>query len=821
MKKCILKLEEKIGFDQIREMVAQECVSAMALRLVEQMKFSADYEDVVCNLAQTDEFRQILLMENSFPSQDFFDLSPELSRLHTLGTTIELQALFDLKCSLKTVFDCVRFFQDTDEDKYPRLKLLAAKVDLDPWVLKECGRIIDDKGCIYDTASELLADIRRQQHRKQNDIDQLITKTLGKAKQEGWAPENAEVTIRNGRAVIPMLDTHRRKIKGLIIDESATRQTAYLEPSEVVELNNDLRELEFAERHEIERILKQFTDNIRPILPQLLTAYWVLGKLDFVRAKAKFALKINAGMPIVDNCQKIYWFGARHPLLYLSLSRQHKEVVPFGIELNEQQRMVIISGPNSGGKSVCLKAVGLLQYMLQAGMLVPVKETSEFGIFNQLFIDIGDQQSIENDLSTYSSHLMNMKALLEVADGKTLFLLDELGAGTEPRIGGAIAEAMVEMLYDRGAFGVITTHYSNLKLMADRFPSIANAAMLFDTRRMKPLYSLVIKHPGSSFAFEIAKNIGLPDEILAAAEKKIGAQMLNFDHQLQQIEVEKQEIEKQRTQLSVADNFLSEMIEKYTNLNNTLELKKHEILSAARQNAKQIIADANKKIEHTIAEIKTAQAKKEETMAARQKLKQEASKIEAEQQTADEKAANIRKSKKHNLPSGPKQEDNNEVVDNSLIALGDIVKIDNQDTYGQVVEIKGKKATIESNSIRMTIPLQRLIKTQKKVIPTAKPRDTSHRYQSIYNELNAKRAAFSPTLDLRGKRADEAMQLLEHYIDEAMLLSEKEIRVLHGTGYGILKEMARGYLRNHREVKRFHPEVLELGGEGITVVELK
>ncbi len=821
MKKCILKLEEKIGFDQIREMVAQECVSAMALRLVEQMKFSADYEDVVCNLAQTDEFRQILLMENSFPSQDFFDLSPELSRLHTLGTTIELQALFDLKCSLKTVFDCVRFFQDTDEDKYPRLKLLAAKVDLDPWVLKECGRIIDDKGCIYDTASELLADIRRQQHRKQNDIDRLITKTLGKAKQEGWAPENAEVTIRNGRAVIPMLDTHRRKIKGLIIDESATRQTAYLEPSEVVELNNDLRELEFAERHEIERILKQFTDNIRPILPQLLTAYWVLGKLDFVRAKAKFALKINAGMPIVDNCQKIYWFGARHPLLYLSLSRQHKEVVPFGIELNEQQRMVIISGPNSGGKSVCLKAVGLLQYMLQAGMLVPVKETSEFGIFNQLFIDIGDQQSIENDLSTYSSHLMNMKALLEVADGKTLFLLDELGAGTEPRIGGAIAEAMVEMLYDRGAFGVITTHYSNLKLMADRFPSIANAAMLFDTRRMKPLYSLVIKHPGSSFAFEIAKNIGLPDEILAAAEKKIGAQMLNFDHQLQQIEVEKQEIEKQRTQLSVADNFLSEMIEKYTNLNNTLELKKHEILSAARQNAKQIIADANKKIEHTIAEIKTAQAKKEETMAARQKLKQEASKIEAEQQTADEKAANIRKSKKHNLPSGPKQEDNNEVVDNSLIALGDIVKIDNQDTYGQVVEIKGKKATIESNSIRMTIPLQRLIKTQKKVIPTAKPKDTSHRYQSIYNELNAKRAAFSPTLDLRGKRADEAMQLLEYYIDEAMLLSEKEIRVLHGTGYGILKEMVRGYLRNHREVKRFHPEVLELGGEGITVVELK
>ena len=820
MKDYIQHMEEKIGFGQIREMVAQECVNTMALRFVEQMSFSNNYNDIVCNLAQTDEFRQILLMENNFPSQDFFDLTSELSRLRTIGTTIDLQALFDLKCSLRTVFDCVRFFQTTEDSKYPRLKVLVEKVELDPWVLKECNSIIDDKGNIYDTASELLADIRRQQHRKQNDIDRLISKTLGRAKQEGWAPENAEVTIRNGRAVIPMLDTHRRKIKGLIIDESATRQTAYLEPSEVVELNNDLRELEFAERREIERILHQFTDNIRPILPQLLTAYWVLGKIDFIRAKARFALRIDAGMPIVDNCQKIYWFDAHHPLLYLNLSKQNKEVVPFGIELNENQRMVIISGPNSGGKSVCLKAVGLLQYMLQTGLLVPVKETSEFGVFNRLFIDIGDQQSIENDLSTYSSHLMNMKTLLDVADGKTLFLLDELGAGTEPRIGGAIAEAMVEMLYEKKSFGVITTHYSNLKLMADKYPAIANAAMLFDTERMKPLYKLVVKHPGSSFAFEIAKNIGLPNEILIAAEKKVGTDMLNFEHQLQQIEVEKQEIEKQRTELSVADTFLSEMIEKYTHLNNTLELKKHEILSAARQNAKQIIADANKKIEHTIAEIKTAQAKKEETLAARQNLQQEVAKIETEQKSADENAAKIRKSKKHNHTTTKTTEDN-DIINNSPIALGDIVKIDDQDTYGQVVEIKGKKVTIESNSIRMLIPIDRLVKTKKKVLPTAKAKDTSYRYQSIYNDLNAKRAAFSPTLDLRGKRGDEAMQLLEHYIDEAMLLSEKEIRVLHGTGYGILKEMVRSYLRNHREVKRFHPEVLELGGEGITVIELK
>lgn len=819
MKDYIRHLEEKIGFGQIRDMVAQECVNEMALRFVEQMTFSTDYDEVVCNLQQTDEFRQILLMENGFPSQDFFDLSSELSRLRTIGTIIDLQALFDLKCSLRTIFDCVRFFTDT-EGKYPCLRFLVEKVDLEPWVLKECNTIIDDKGNIYDTASELLADIRRQQRRKQNDVDRLISKTLSHAKQEGWAPDNAEVTIRNGRAVIPMLDTHRRKIKGLIIDESATRQTAYLEPSEVVELNNDLRELEFAERREIERILHRFTDNIRPILPRLLTAYWVLGKIDFIRAKARFALRINAGMPIVDKSQKIYWFDARHPLLYLNLSKQHKEVVPFNIELNAEQRMVIISGPNSGGKSVCLKAVGLLQYMLQAGMLVPVKETSEFGIFTRLFIDIGDQQSIENDLSTYSSHLMNMKTLLGVADNKTLFLLDELGAGTEPRIGGAIAEAVLEWLYNRSSFGVITTHYSNLKLMADKYPCIANAAMLFDTENMKPLYKLVVKHPGSSFAFEIAKNIGLPDEILQSAEQKIGSEMLNFEQQLQQIEVDKQELEKKRTELEVADTFLSEMIEKYTKLNNSLELKKHDILSAARRSAKQIIADANKKIEHTIAEIKTAQAKKEETQAARRNLQQEVEKIEAEQKTSDEKAAKIRNSKKHNHAVA-NMADDNEVIDDSPIAIGDIVKVDDQDTYGQVVEIKGKKATIESNSIRMSIPINRLCKTKKKVLPSAKAKDTSNRYQSIYNELNAKRAAFSPTLDLRGKRGDEAMQLLEHFIDEAMLLSEKEVRILHGTGYGILKEMVRNYLRNHRDVKRFHPEVLELGGEGITVVELK
>lgn len=818
MKDYIQQLEDKIGFGQIRDMISSECSNGLALRFVEEMCFSNSYDKVVRHLQQTEEFRQILLLENNFPSQDFFDLTDELSALAIIGSRIELQTLFDLKCSLRTIFACADFFaRYEEEDKYPELSLLSKKIEVGEEVLKNCNRIVDDKGNIYDNASERLYDIRRQQRTKQGEIDRQITKTLTRAKHEGWSPDNAEITIRNGRAVIPMLDTHRRKIKGLIIDESATRQTAYLEPAEVVELNNDLRELEFAERHEIERILQDFTDGIRPQLQQLLNAYWVLGKLDFIRAKARFAIKIHAGLPIVDNATKIYWFDARHPLLYLNLAKQGKDVVPFNIELNDSQRMVIISGPNSGGKSVCLKAIGLLQYMLQAGLLVPVKETSEFGIFDRLFIDIGDQQSIENDLSTYSSHLTNMKQLLQVADGKTLFLLDELGAGTEPGIGGAIAEAVLEALYDSEAYGVVTTHYANLKLLADRYSAIANAAMLFDTQQMKPLYKLVVKHPGSSFAFEIAKNIGLPHEILQAAEKKIGSEMLNFEQQLQQIEVEKQEIEKQRTELQVADAFLSEMIEKYTALKNNIELKKHEILSAARQNAKQIIGDANKQIERTIADIKTAQANKQETAAARENLKNEVEKIERSQKEADEKIKEIRKAKKQVQHS----DSIDDIIDSSPIVIGDIVKVGDQDIYGQVVELKGKRAVIESNSIRMTIAVNRLQKTKKKVLPTAKVKDNNSRYKNIYDELDKKRMNFSPTLDLRGKRAEEALQMLEQYIDEAILLSEKEIRLLHGTGYGILKEIIRNRLRTHSEVKNFRSEVLELGGEGITVVTLR
>ena len=816
-------MEQRLSFDKIRDLVAAETTNRLAERMVGEMAFGSNCERICRELRQTEEFRQILLMENSFPSQDFFDLSDELARLKVGGTVIDPEALVDLKASLHTITSCLRFFAADNGEKYPELTALAQRIELDANILKRLDKIVDDNGEIYDDASPALLEIRRQMTRKRTEVDAQIGRSLSRAKREGWAPENAEVTIRNGRLVIPMLDTHRRKMKGLIHDESATRQTAFLEPAEVVELNNDLRELEFAERHEIQKILAAFTDYIRPQLPQLTNAYWLLARIDFIRAKARFALSINAVMPVVNDRPMMGWIDARHPLLYLNHRAQGKEVVPFSLTLDGDKRILVISGPNAGGKSVCLKAVGLIQYMLQCGLLVPVRETSEFGIFDSVFIDIGDQQSLENDLSTYSSHLQNMKQLLAVAGDRTLFLLDELGGGTEPRSGCAIAEALLEELYRRRSFGVVTTHFADLKLLADKYEGIVNGAMLFDTERMMPLYRLSVGHPGSSFAFEIATKIGFPLPILEAAESKVGTEMLNFEHQLQQIELDKQEIARQRAELKASDDFLNEVITKYQRLNEKLESKRYDILSDARQQARQILADANRTVERTIADIKEANAERERTMQAREQMRQDAEKIEQQQQEHDRQRRQQRaKTNVADQQPAPQSQgaDDFRPADGPL-QVGDIVRIDGGDTFGQLVELKGKKAVVESNSLRMTIATDRLQKTRKKVIPVDKTQQRNNRFQSIYDDINEKRKAFNPTLDLRGHRAEEALAELQHFLDDAQLLSEKELRILHGKGYGILKTLIRQQLQSMSEVQSFHSAPVDLGGDGITVVHLK
>ena len=822
-------IEHKLGFDRIRQMVADECSNSLAARMVEEMSFSTDYNRLREELQLVEEMRQIVLMENAFPQQDFIDLTPILTKLRVANTFIPLEALFELKLSLRTIRECYNFLTSEDQIKYSALRNMAIEVELGYGgkssqlniINSLLGKLIDDHGEMYDNASPELAEIRRTKARKAAEVDAQVSHALARAKREGWAPEGAEVTIRDGRPVIPLLTTHRRKIKGLIQAESATRLTAFVEPSEVVELGNDLRELEFDERHEIQKILLNFSDRVRPLLPQLDEAYRFLAKIDFLRAKARVAVELNACVPLLSEQPTIEWFDARHPILY----QQKKDaVVPFNLHLSEpsdpsdlsgksdKSRILIISGPNAGGKSVLLKAVGLIQYMLQCGMPVPLRATSECGIFGSVVIDIGDQQSIDNDLSTYTSHLQNMKSLLAIAKEDTLFLLDELGGGTEPRSGCAIAEAVLESLYNKGAFGVVTTHFADLKLLADRFPAIINGAMLFDTEAMRPLYRLAIGHPGSSFAFEIAESIGFPKEILDRAGEMVGREQLNFEHQLQQLELDKQEVERQRQQLRVADDFLNEVTQKYQRLNDNLQARRHEIISGARREAQQILEEANRTVEQTISDIKSAKAEKEATRQARAKLAEAVEENVRQTKKAEEKHQRSRSGQ-------PDQSDLSELSD-LPVAVGTIVRIDGGDTFGQVVEIKGKKAVVESNSLRMTIALNRLQGTSKQKIPAVKGGGSRQSYASIYDDINERRKTFNPTLDLRGQRAEEALENLHQFIDSAILLSEHQVRILHGKGYGILKQLIRQQLQAVPEVRSFHPERLELGGEGITVVEL-
>ena len=806
-----MDIEQKLGFDRIRQMVAEQCTNALAVRMAGEMHYMTDYETLGHELKLTEEMRQIVLMESEFPQQDFIDLTPILTHLRVGNTVIPMESLFDLKLSLRTIRECYHFLTAEEHMQYEALRNEAVEVELGYGgkssqlnvINSLLGKLIDDHGELYDNASPALAEIRRTKARKAAEVDAQVNSTLARAKREGWAPSDAEVTIRDGRPVIPLLTTHRRKIRGLIQDESATRQTAFVEPSEVVELGNDLRELEFDERHEVQRILLTFSDRLRPLLPQLDEAYRFLAKIDFLRAKARVAVELNASVPILHAGPRIEWMDARHPILYL---QKKDAVVPFSLSLGEGQRILIISGPNAGGKSVCLKAVGLIQYMLQCGMPVPLRPTSECGLFGSIFIDIGDQQSIDNDLSTYTSHLQNMKTLLAEAREDTLFLLDELGGGTEPRSGCAIAEAVLEELYGKGSFGVVTTHFADLKLLADRMPEIVNGAMLFDTEAMRPLYRLAVGHPGSSFAFEIAESIGFPKEVLDKAGEKVGREQLNFEHQLQQLEIDKREIARQKEELRVADEFLGEVTQKYQRLNDSLQARRHEIIGSARREAQQILTDANRTVERTISDIKSAKAEKEATQAARAKLTEAAEQVEKEIRKADEKQ------RQHK----PKESTAEQSIP---VTVGSIVRIDGEETYGQVVEIKGKKAVVESNSIRMTIPLGRLQGTAKQKIPTQKATvSVSH---SIYDDMNDKRKSFNPTLDLRGHRAEEAIDMLHRFLDDALLLSEKEVRILHGKGYGILMQVIRQELQASRDVRTFHPEKLELGGEGITVVNLR
>ncbi|RLC23378.1 MAG: endonuclease MutS2, partial [Deltaproteobacteria bacterium] len=610
----------------------------MGIQFVDKIRFASKADVINKLLDQVNEFVEILTIGESFPGQDYFDLRDELSRIKTPGSYIEQEALFDLKTSLSTIQEILFYFKKSEPGKYEELKKLADQVSFPDNILKSVEKIINDKGQIKDNASVKLAEIRKTILQKQKKVNRETKKAFEHAQKSGYIPENAEITIRNGRQVIPLKAAEKRSVGGFIHDESATGQTVFIEPAGSFEANNEIRELEYDERREIIKILTQFTNKLRPFIDELISAYRFMGMMDFIRAKALLSIKINAHRPVVSIDQSMNLIQSVHPLLYLSHKAQKKEVIPLDISLDAINRILIISGPNAGGKSVCLKTVGLLQYMLQCGLLVPVSPNSEFMLFSRLFIDIGDEQSLENDLSTYSSHLLNMKYFIKNATDETLLLIDEFGTGTEPQLGASIAEATLEQLNKKQAFGIITTHYSNLKLAADRLDGLQNGAMLFDTEQMQPLFILKVGKPGSSFAFEIAKKIGFPSFVLQKAKKKSGGKHVRFDQQLQQLETDKMELDKKHRQIESADETLSNIIEKYTNLLNELTKTKKQIIQDAKQKASEIITDSNKAIEKTIREIKEAQANKEKTKEARKELEKKKKELESKEEKAKAEA---------------------------------------------------------------------------------------------------------------------------------------------------------------------------------------
>jgi DNA mismatch repair protein MutS2 len=810
--------EQKIGFDTIRNLLADECVSDMGREYVEKMRFSANPVVVEKLLLQTTEFMQILNTGKTFPAHDYFDLRPELSRVVTPGSYLSQEALFDLKSSLRTLQAITSFFQSAEEEAFPQLKQLADDIAVPEELAARAESIIDDKGVIRNTASTKLADIRQRLMAKQRQVMQEVRKAFTEAKKSGWLPDNAEITLRNGRAVIPVKASDKRALKGIIINESSTGQTVFIEPLNSFEVSNEITELESEERREIIVILTRFTDLVRPHLETLKRAYRTLGLFDFIRAKALFSRKTGASRPVLTKKPQLILKKGIHPLLYLSHQASGKKVVPLDLALDRENRLLLISGPNAGGKSVCLMTVGLLQYMLQCGLPVPASPDSVFRLFDHLFIDIGDEQSLENDLSTYSSHLMNMKFFLRHANSKSLVLMDEFGTGTEPQLGAAIAEAVLEQLVHKQTFGVITTHYTSLKLAAERLEGTINGAMLFDVKALKPLFQLKMGKPGSSFAFEIARKIGFPQDVLNRAQKKSGGKHLRFDTQLQQLEADKISIEKKQKEISATDDKLSQLMAKYRQLTEQLEKEKKQILQQAREEAAEILRQSNRQIENTIRQIKENQADKEKTRALRNALEKSKKEMEKSLQSSEKAKKKLRRAKNAttedkvkplqsagNLPAG---------VATGPLGPGDFVEIKDSGLVGELLSIKGKEAFVNVNNIKVKIATDKLTKTHNK--PKYAPRQRS--YSGVMQDINNKAAHFELTLDLRGKRAEEALELLTRYIDDALLLSIKEVSILHGKGYGILREIIREYLQSVKEIDRFSDAPVEFGGAGITKV---
>ena len=843
--------ESKIGFNEIRALLKERCLSTLGKGKVDEMAYSTDDSEIRQWIEQTREFRRIQDGADDFPMQYFFDVRDAIKRIRLENTHLEENELFDLRRSLQTINDIVHYLGRAEESGnadteptplYPALYQLAQDVATYPQLVQAIDQILDKFGHIRDNASPTLLNIRRELARAESAVSKTLYSILRSAQSDGLVDKDVTPTLRDGRLVIPVAPGIKRKIGGIVHDESATGKTVFIEPTEVVEANNRIRELESDERHEIIRILTAFTNKVRPHATDILGSYSFLATIDFIRAKAELARLTKATEPTIIAKPHIDWIQARHPLLQLSLDKQGKAVVPLDILLNKQKHILIISGPNAGGKSVCLKTVGLLQYMVQCGLSIPAGDRSTVGLFDNLMIDIGDEQSLENDLSTYSSHLLNMKNMMRNANGKTLILIDEFGTGTEPQIGGAIAEAVLEQFCNKGAWGVITTHYQNLKHFADSHEGIANGAMLYDRHEMRALFQLAIGRPGSSFAIEIARKIGLPEEVIRQASEIVGSDYIQSDKYLQDIVRDKRYWESKRQTVHQREKDLERQIAKYENDVAELEKKRKDILTKAKNEATELLKESNKRIENAIKEIKEQQAEKEETKRIREELNEFKGEVaEIDTKAMDEKIARkmeqIKQRKERHAKYKSEKEEKQKKAAESLkqatlkeekkagkakLEVGDTVRMKGTKTIGKIEEINGNIASVIFGGMRTKVKTERLEYSEQK--PQTEDLATKLQAYSVSKTtretIDSHKSSFKQDLDVRGMRGDEALTAVQYFIDDAILVGMQRVRILHGKGNGILRQLIRQYLGSVPNVIHYADEHVQFGGAGITVVDL-
>ncbi|MCR4995527.1 MAG: Smr/MutS family protein [Bacteroidales bacterium] len=876
--------EEKIGMKDIREMLRKNCLSALGEQRVEELCFATDAALISEWLRQVGEFVRLEEAHSDFPDQGYYDLRPALHHIRIEGTYMEVDEMFALKRSLETIAGIVEQLQPAREERdeamteedgnagkggateavpYPALTrmvamrlsgksphgkpvahdegtepLVAHSASLYPALIRRINQILDKFGKVKDSASPELSDIRRELASAEGSVSRVLNHILRNAQAEGTVAQDVAPTMRDGRLVIPVAPALKRKIKGIVHDESATGKTVFIEPQEVVEANNRIRELEADERREIIRILREFTEQVRPQVPQLLQSYEMLADVEFVRAKAHMAREMKAfttTQPQIAAYPLIDWTLAVHPLLQRTLAKHGKKVVPLEIELTRRQRILLISGPNAGGKSVCLKTVGLLQYMLQCGLPITVGERSQLGVFEHIMIDIGDEQSIEDELSTYSSHLLNMKQMMRGADPATLLLIDEFGGGTEPQIGGAIAEAVLKRFVEKGAFGIITTHYQNLKHFADETEGVVNGAMLYDRHLMQALFQLQIGQPGSSFAVEIARKIGIPEEVINDASDIVGRDYINADKWLQDIVRDRRYWQQKRETIHSREKQMEQTIARYEQEIAELRQQRKDIIRKAKDEAEQLLLDSNARIERTIREIREAQADKEETRRARQQLEDfRIKEVESQQGIEDDaiarKMEKIKRRQERKKQGGatqaeggtsgatPTSKPTSSPRSSGGLGEGSVVRIKGQTSVGTIERIDGKTATVVFGQMRTTVDLKRLVPA------TAPQKEESHTGISFLgretqNAMREKGLHFKQEIDVRGMRGDEALFAVQHYIDDATQVGVAHVRILHGTGTGALRQLIRQYLKTVTSVADARDEHVQFGGAGVTIVE--